>query len=269
MVLQSESTRDTSRLLAAFTDPSAVTAEWPLRGVVIPTSYERGQFLGLVQVAIPGSPLPKTEWDVGLSLVSGGKVREDGSSRITVTQPSVPVVFEKEVNFKPGPFEIIMVAREINSGQLATARIEGDWPDPDDATGSVGPVAVLQPSRGVFLRDGQVRTSGALGKDDVQPPLTGEPTVLVGLVCRGKSKRGTLRVERRLAGADVAPFPPIEIEPGDERCAQIRDHIPADTMTPGGFIYDILVFDKDEQVASSTREFGAVDPGRAEREGDS
>jgi hypothetical protein len=89
------------------------------------------------------------------------------------------------------------------------------------------------------------------------------------LVCRGKSKRGTLRVERHLAGAEVVPFPLVEIEPGGERCAQIRDHIPAGTMTPGGFVYDILVFDKDEQVASSSRKFGAVGPEPSNVQGDS
>jgi VWFA-related protein len=260
LMVQSESSRVTSRLMAAFTAPDAANADWPLRGVIIPTGYDKGRFSSLVQVAVPGSPLAQTEWDLGLSLVSRGKVREDDSSRVAVPSPGVPVVLEKELAFKPGEFEIIMVAREIKSDQLATSQIEGSWPDPDDARGTVAPVAVLQPSNGVFLRGGELRTRGALGRDNVQLAHVDLPTVLVGLVCRSRSTKARLRVERRLVGDDSADFPPIELDLADERCAQIRDSIPAGMMTPGGFVYEIRLMEGDEEIAFGSREFSVAGP---------
>jgi VWFA-related protein len=258
LLLQSEESRVTSRLMAAFTAPGAANAEWPLRGVIIPTGYEDGRYHSLVQVAVPGSPLAQTEWDVGFSMVSRGKVREDDSARVTLNDPGVPVVFEKEISFKPGPYEIIMVARETNSDQLATSQIDGDWPDPDAAPCTVGPIAVLQPSSGAFLREGKLSTRGALGKDDVQPAHTDLPTVLVGLVCRNRFAKERLRVERRLVGDEPADFPPIELDLRKERCAQIRDSIPAGMMTAGGFVYEIRVLQDGEELAAGSREFGAL-----------
>lgn len=259
LVLQSESSRVTSRLMAAFVSPEGVRADWPLRGVIIPTGFDEGRFHSLVQVTVPGSPLPKTEWDLGLSLVSRGRVREDASSRISVATPGVPVVLEKELTFTPGPFEIVMVARELNSDQIATAQIEGAWPDPGEEAATIGPIAVLQPSAGAFLRDGELRTRGALGKDNQAFAATDLPTVLVGLICRNKASGGRLRVERRLAGDDAAEFPPIELEKQEGRCAQIRDRIPAGTMTAGEFRYEIRVLAGDEELASEVHEFIAVE----------
>ena len=260
IMVQSESSRVTSQLMAAFVSPDAVNSDWPLRGVIVPTGYKDGRFHSLVQVSVPGFPLANAEWDLGLSLVSRGRVREDVSSRIKVETPSTPVVLEAEVSFKPGPYEIIMVAREINSGQLATTSIQGDWPDPDQQPASVGPIAILQPSPGAFLRDGELRTRGALGRDDRQPARTDLPTVLITLVCRGRGGKSEVGVERQLVGESPTDFPRIELELGEDRCAQIRDAIPAGMMTPGGFTYEVTVKGRDEELASASAEFGAVAP---------
>ena len=260
IVVQSESARVTSRLLAAFASPDVVKPDWPLRGAIIPTGFHKGRFHALVQAWIPGSPLPRTEWDLGFSLVSGGVVREDDSSRVAVNSAGVPVVLEKELTFEPGPFELIMVARETHSNQVATARIEADWDDPDDEPASVGPLAILQPSEGAFLRDGRISTQGALARGAADGARTDLPTVIVGLVCRSRSNKKTLRIERQLVGESPVEFPHIDFEPGEERCAQILDSIPEGMMTAGGFVYELRVLQDDEEVAAARREFVAAQP---------
>jgi len=258
ILLQSESSRVTSRLLAAFASPEVVIPDWPLRGAVIPTGFEKGRYHALVQVIVPGSPLPQTEWDLGFSLVSGGAVRNDDSSRVAISSAGVPIVLEKELSFEPGPFELIMVARETRSNQVATTRMEDDWADPESTPASVGPLAVLQPSTGAFLREGRIRTQGALARCGSDGARTDLPTVVVGLVCRSRSNKDTLHVERRLVGESPVEFPPIDIPPAEERCAQIRDSIPEGMMTPGGFSYELRVLIDAEEVALGRTEFVAV-----------
>jgi hypothetical protein len=254
----------TSRLLAAFAAPGTVRPDWPLHGTIIPTGFRDGRFHALVQVSVPGSPLPQTEWDLGFSLVSGGKVRTDDSSRVAVSSAGVPVVLEKELVFEPGPFELIMVARETRSNQVASARIEDDWADPDEESASVGPLAILQPSPGAFLREGRIRTEGALARARADGMRTDLPTVIVGLVCRSRSNDQPLVVERRLVGESPVDFPPIDFRPGEDRCAQVLDTIPEDMMTAGGFAYEIRVVQDDQELAAVRREFVAVTPSPAD-----
>lgn len=263
ILMQSESSRVTSRLLAAFAAPDAVRPDWPVRGAIIPTGYVDGRFHALVQATVPGSPLPQTEWDLGFSLVSGGKVRVDDSSRVAVSSAGVPVVLEKELVFEPGPFELIVVARETRSNQVATTRIEADWADPDEEPASVGPLAILQPSPGAFLREGRIRTEGALARAGEDGARTDLPMVIVGLVCRSRANKETLRVERRLVGESPVDFPAIEFPHGDDRCAQVLDSIPENMMTAGGFAYELRVLQGDEEIATARREFVASTPAPA------
>jgi len=197
---------------------------------------------------------------MGFSLVSGGAVRNDDSSRVALNTAGVPIILEKELSFEPGPFELIMVARETRSDQVATTRIEADWNDPDADDATAGPIAVLQPASGAFLRDGLIRTDGALARTGSDPVRTDLPTAIVGFVCRSRSTRQTLRVERRLVGESPVEFPPIDFKPGDERCAQIRDSIPQGMMTAGGFSYELRVLRGDEEIAAARSEFFAVEP---------
>lgn len=260
IVIQSESARLTSRLLAAFTAPDVVKSVLPVHGVVIPTGFRDDRYTALVQVSAGFSPLPGTTWDMGLSLVAQGKVSEEASGRVTVSGPGVPVVFEVEVSFKPGPYEIVAVAHETTSNRIATSVLAGTWADPDDTTASVGPIAVLQPTAGAFLRESDLRRSGALGLGEGQRARTDRTTAFVGLVCRAKSRKGRLRVERRLIGDSTAEFEPLELDLAEERCAQVRDFVPAKTMTPGAFKYEIRVLDQEEELASSVRDFAADSP---------
>ena len=156
------------------------------------------------------------------------------------------------MTFKPGPFQLTLVAHDNVTDMLGTARVEGSWPDPRDGAG-MGPIAVLQPATGVFVRDGEVRRSGSLGQAEQGLLRSDLQTAMIGLVCRGPGVN-ELRVERSLVGDAATEFPPMEIAFGEERCTQVRDLIPAGTMTEGQFSYEIRVPD-DEDDISGARDF--------------
>jgi VWFA-related protein len=264
IVLASASKKKTTRLLAAFTGIVPDTDDVKLEAVVIPTSYDEGVYTVLVQIRAPSSPLPKTTWEIGASLVSRGKVRQDVSGRIEVDRPSVPVIFEAEMTFKPGPYELVMVAHEQTTDQIARATIEADWPDPDAEEVTLSPLTLLQPSEGAFLRNGELRRSGSLGRTSAEHIEPGLPSAVIGLVCRDKSKKtkkAGLVIERRLIGETEAPFTSLELSDSGVRCIQLRDIISAGTLTEGRFTYEVRVVDKTErELTKSTLEFAAVNP---------
>jgi VWFA-related protein len=260
LVIQSESRRATSRLLTAFASPATMESDLEIRGAVIPVGFENGAYRALVQVAVPGSPIAGARWDVGASLVSSGEVRDDASGQVTVSGPRVTVVFEREMHFSPGPYELIFVARESETRQVGRASLEGSWPEKNEGPVLIGPIVVIQPAEGAFFRDGDVRDGGALAVAEQGWARTDRPTALVALVCRGSSKKKTWQVERRLSGDSSADFPPTELDLADERCAQIRDLVPTGTMTEGRFRYTVRVIDRSHEIAASTHSFTALGP---------
>jgi hypothetical protein len=227
---------------------------------VIPTGYAQGKFTALVQLAVPGSPLATAVWDMGVSLVSRGRVREDAAGRVSVTGAGIPVVFETEMSFAPGPFELISVAHETTGDTVSTVRIEGEWPDPAASAPAIGPIVVLQPASAAFSRDGTTRSIGSRALGPRELAATNRPTALLGIVCRGGG-RNRLRLERQLAGESSAGFTPQELDLKDEPCALFVDQIPAGTMTEGSFRYEVRALAGDDELTSATREFNAAPPG--------
>jgi len=261
LVIQSESARKTSKLMAAFLTPDGQKSDVPIRTVIIPTGYDRGLFSALVQVAVAGGEIPGSTWDLGASLVSRERVAQEVSGHISVSVPGAPAVFEREMKFPPGPWELVSVAHETATGQVASRRDEGSWPDPDAAQAVVGPISVVQQVQGAFLRDGKVRTSGSLAQPEQAALRIDRPTAVVGIVCRGKRFHGTLRVERSLEGESRADFPTLRIDMGEERCAIFRDVVPARTMSEGYFRYSVQVLDDQAELARGERTFRAGVPG--------
>jgi hypothetical protein len=264
IVLASASRKKTTRLLAAFTGIVPDTDNVKLKAVVIPTGYDKGKYTALVQIRAPATPLPKTAWEIGASLVSRGKVRQDFSGRIEVDRPSVPVIFEAEITFGPGPYQLVMVAHEQTTDLIARAELEADWPDPDAEEVTLGPLTLLQPSEGAFLRDGELRRSGSLGRTSTEHIEPGLPTAVIGLICRDKSKKSKnagLVVQRRLIGETEASFTDLELSDSGIRCIQLRDIIRAGTLTEGRFTYELKVVDKSaRELVTASLEFSAVDP---------
>ncbi len=255
---RSEKARATARLLASLAVPETMRNGIPIRANLIPTGYQDGAFTALVQVAVPGSSLLDATWDVGASLVSRGTLRADASARIRTSTPGAPFVLEREMKFAPGPYEIVAVARESAGDRTAAATADGSWPDPEAMAATVGPIAVLQPSAGAFVRNEDVHARGSLVRDDSDPLRVGLATAVIGLVCQRPGEKEALRVERKLTGEGLVEFPPIELQPSEDPCSQVRDMIPAGTMGAGTFRYEIRVLEGGEEVARGERTFVAI-----------
>lgn len=219
LVIQSDSARLTGRVLSAFASSVSAT---PSRdgGVhvgIIPISYELGTFKARVQIAVPGTAVPSSTWDVGASLISQGAVRQDGSGRIQLALPNTPVVFEKDMEFSAGDYDIVAVAHELQTDTLLSTEIHGSWPKLDAELASLGPVAVSQRRAGGFIRNGQKQTQGAVVVAPDQPLRGDVPTAIITFVCRAKDQKRPLDVVRTLVGEQETPVGSTELAMGTGR----------------------------------------------------
>lgn len=258
IVIQSESARRTSEILRAFSSPNSIPDPFGIKTGLVPTGFRNGSYSALLQISVPGSPLHETTWDLGGSLVADHKVRSKASGRLSTSAPNVPVIFEHEMSFKPGAYEIVAVAHEARSGLVASSETKIDWPQLKGGDPRVGPIVVLQPAAGAFLREGNTRGSGSLFVPESDPVFTSRPTAFVGIVCRGKG-REAVWAERRLVGDKVHEFPAQELEVDEQSCAQVRDVIPSNTLMPGYYRYEIRLRQNESVLEVGQREFVALD----------
>lgn len=255
IVIQSESARLTSTLLAAFGAPETVADGGGIHGALVPTGFADGRFQALIQVQVPGAPVSGAAWDVGASMVADDRVFDEISRRIEVSGPGVPVVLETEASFRPGPYSVVSVAHESRTDLTVSGETKGSWPDPSEAAATITGLTIVQPDAAVFVRAGEVRKHGSRAVPEDAPVRTERPTAFVGLVCWDKGRKSRLTVERTLAGDSSAGFPPMQLDPGKERCAYFRDLVSAGTMTAGGFTYRVRVLDGEKELASAERRF--------------
>ncbi len=263
LVIQSESARATARLLAAFASPDSETAGidlFDLRTNLIPTGYRNGKFIGLLQLSLPPGPLQSATWDLGATVIHDERVGAEPSGRVSVPQPGVRVIFESELQFKPGAYEIVAVAHETGSGLVASGQIRLDWPNMKKEQATASPVVILQPAHGAFLRGEKTRRTGSLARPPGEPIDSGRPAALVALVCVNRKKPTTLVVQRRLVGDTEVEFPPIELGPEVDVCAQIRDLVPANSLGDGYYRYEIVVGDGSRTFYEGGRDFLALGP---------
>lgn len=257
LLFLSDSAYKTATLLAAFTSPESVKDRLPMIGAIVPLDMQDGRFRAFVQAIIPESALPiAAEWDLGMSAVRGRAVRAEASGRIAVDRPRLPLVLEAEMEFRPGPYEVRLVGQETGSGLVATGRIAGEWPLMEQSP-VITEIALLQPAAGAFLRGDASRTEGSLAVPVGRSVNAALPTAVMSLVCRGERSRKSLTVERSLTGESVVDFEPIELAFEKESCAQIRDMILGNTMTPGAFTYTVRVQGSD---VTRAREFVVSGP---------
>ncbi len=261
LVIQGDETLHTSRLLASFAAPEAVRSDVPLHLAIIPTGFQKGSFRARIQVAIPATPIAGATWDLGASLVSRGGVAQDTSGRVTIAEAGVPVVLENEMTFAQGPFELVAVAHEVESDEVASRQIEGAWPRLKGAVAAVSPIAVVQARSAVFVRDEKKRTTGdlALGEND---PVRGDrPTAMIGLVCRSSEAVDSVRLDRVLVGETETPLPPTMIlfDRG-EACTQFRDLVPEYALGEGRYRYVVRVSDETGLIAEAERAFIVTGP---------
>ena len=254
IIIQSDSARKTSRLMAAFASPKSVEGSITVHPSVVPTGYDDGKFTALVQVTVPGSEVPGSTWDLGASVVSKGTTRE-ASGRLTVAQAGAPVVLQESMAFSPGPFEVVAVAHNTTVDGVGSQQFDGEWPQPNAQLASLGPIAVVQPTKAAIKRGDETRTSGFVSFAEDEPVLADHPVTLVVLVCKSKDLKDELLIERQLVGATSVPFEPIEVDLGKEPCMVIHDRVEPGTMTPGTFHYRIQVHDAKDELVRGDRRF--------------
>jgi hypothetical protein len=254
LIIQSDATRLTGRVLSAFAAPTAIgSTEGGVRVGIIPISYKDGNFMARVQVSVPGSSVPVTTWDLGASVVSKGVVWQDGSGRVQVSLPNTPVIYEKDMKFAPGDYDLVAVAHEVQTDTVSSKEVHGNWPKLDVELVSLGPIAVSQPGTGGFLRDGHSRTQGAVvvSEDEI---LRGDaPTAVITLVCRAKDQKRPLKVVRTLEGETSTPVGSTELDLSTDRCGQIVDLIPPRTLGSGTYHFVISVTADGNEMARGTR----------------
>jgi VWFA-related protein len=255
IVIQSEPVRRTQRILSAFTDPSggAAPSAKAIHLGVIPISYESGKFKARVQVVVGGSVVPSTTWDVGASLVSRGVVRQDGSGQVQILHPNTPVIFEQDMEFAAGEYDLVAVAREEQTDTVISTEAHRVWPALSTDAPTVGPVAVSQPQAGGFLRNGAKGTQGAVVVAEDQPLRAESPTAVITLVCGAKGSKNRVTATRTLIGETETPVGATEIDFGTQRCAQVLDLIPAKTLGPGSYRYVVSVGANGAELARAER----------------
>ena len=81
------------------------------------------------------------------------------------------------------------------------------------------------------------------------------------MVCRSPERPTPVRIERRLEGGSAVEFQTIELRPGQDHCAQLRDIIPPGALGTGQFKYEVRVTSDSGAIASRSREFTATAAG--------
>jgi VWFA-related protein len=250
IVIQSDEARRMSTLLAAFAAPDTVRDAVPMRGAIVPLGVEDGKLRVLLQASLPETKMPSGElWDIGMSVVSGPKIKTEASGRVGVSKPGIRIVLEAEAMLSPAPYDVALVATEGATGQIAIGRISGSW-DGKLANGVALP-AILQPVEGAFLRDGKARTKGSLAVVEDEPVRADRPAAFVTLVCRTEKRQEAVTVHRALSGPSTTTLSPQSMPFADAACVQVRDVIPAGTLVPGDYSYEIGVEGKDGTISRS------------------
>jgi hypothetical protein len=253
LVVQSEAARSASRVRDAFSSASE-EENGTISAAVIPTGSGRGGRFALIQVAVPSPAAMGGSWEIGVSLVSGRSVREISKRKIATNASNVPMVLEEEEKLPGGRSTVLAVARESRTGLVVSRRLEIDWPESDGGL-AIGPIAVLEPAAGAFVRGKSTRTEGSLARSESEPLRADRPAALIGVVCRPKERPATVRVERRLVGASVLDLTPLTLDLRKEVCAQFRDVVPAGNLGPGRFLYEVIAASQGLETARRERSF--------------
>jgi len=255
LIAFSAASRERARLASAFWsgDRSADRA----RVLAVPTGFENGKYTVLVQFAMAGAALGGSDWDMGVTAVINESRTLEASGRVAVNQAGLPLVFEAEMQFKPGDYAITAVAKNNTDGTLVSTRAEGSLPDPNDREPFIAGIALLQRAPGAFVRGEATKTSGSLAHGPTHWMRPDRATGILALVC-GNKRAADVTAGRSLVGASEVNFDPVELDFGEERCGLLVDTIDGSVLTSGKFSYAVDLNRGEESVGESLREFLVV-----------
>jgi len=255
LIALDEEARQEARLAGAFLTGNR--SQRDARIVTIPTGYEKGAFTVLVQFAIPGADIGASDWNMGITAVVGRSRTIESSGRIVVDQPGLPLVFEAEMRFEPGDYEITAVAQNNDHGALISNRLKGHLPDPKNADPFVASVVMLQRVNGVFLRGETHKSEGSLACTSEHWLNPEQPTGILSLVC-GQKRAGVFSAVRGLEGATRVEFEPVELDFVPERCTLLIDGVDAGVLTSGKFSFTVDLLNENRSVGGRLTDFLVV-----------
>ncbi len=255
LIALSEETRNRMTLANAFW--SGDRSRESARVMAIPTGFSKGKYTVLVQLAVPGSPIVGSDWDMGLTAVLGGTRTIEASGRIAVNQPGLPLVYEAEMQFKPGDYTITGVAQDNQHGEVISTKVTGTLPDPDEAEPFVASIVMLQRAAGAFVRGEATKTAGSIAYGDTHWLRPDRPVGILALVCGNKRAEG-LTAARSLEGASEVSFDAVDLDFSQERCGLLVDSIDANVLTSGRFSYAVKLARGTDSVASTVHDFLVV-----------
>ena len=144
---------------------------------------------------------------------------------------------------KAGSFAARIQARQ-------TGRLEGLWPRLPKQLEAVGPISIVQPAEGVFVRDGETRTRGSRLVPQSEMLLADRPAWALTLLCGAGKGKQSVRVLHGMEGAT-----PVEtvIEP-EGSCVQLRDKIDTGSIGPGPHRYVVTALIGEEPISQAVRE---------------
>jgi len=130
------------------------------------------------------------------------------------------------------------------------------WPDLDAEPAGLGPIALVQPARGAFVREGgQTRSRGTLAVCPDTGPDPVKEVAFIGVACRGRKETRALTLERTLMGQATYPFDPVSLDLSSAACGQFRDVIPAKTLGAGTYSYSARILAGGETLSERTLQF--------------
>ena len=76
------------------------------------------------------SGLPDNSAELGASIVRHDAVSDQLLASIATRNGARAIVLEKSLDFAPGAFAVVAVARDAKRGDVGASRIDADWPSP-------------------------------------------------------------------------------------------------------------------------------------------
>ena len=261
LVIPSQEALTQARLMAAhFGDRSS--EDPPLSVSIYPVGGTVKSLQVMAQVLLPDSQEPHvrdTIWDVGFQVVSRGAVASRTSNRVKWSGKGRAPVCQTTLLLPGGPYEIVVVARDLGNDSIRQGRISGTWPPVAADRVTLSLPALAQPQRNGVVVDGQVNPHGIVvrGAGDRVDPR--EAAGIVTSACVEGPANAIFRAERSIAGETEVSFAPLSLTSDKGRCVQIRDMVAAGSLGPGRMTYTVRVFLDDQIVTSQQMSFDVAD----------
>jgi VWFA-related protein len=252
IVVPSPASIENARLLAAFMDPAS-SDDGSLRALLIPRGGDGKTWKAAVQLRLRPSGLPDNSAELGASIVRHDTVTDHFAASIATKSPSRAMVLEKTLDLHPGEFSVVAVARDAKRDDIASSRLDADWPNPAKSEAAIAPIAVVQAGPAAMEKDGAISSSGPLARD-VDETLDPSASVsLESVVCRGAKTKAPVLVERWLEDGLPNDFEPVTIAEAEGPCIRTVDVVREGRLKSGVVDYRVVCRIGDEIVAQERR----------------